>query len=65
MPVISAQNAHEKEKIKIELDQELLREVKEYMQFAGIHDISHFFSEAAHFVFSKDRDWKKYKKQTA
>ncbi len=63
MPIIAAEQVQEKEKVKIELDKELLREVKEYMQFADINNISHFFSEAAHFVFSRDRDWIKHKKE--
>jgi len=64
MPILSAQFVSEKEKVKIELDADLVFEIKQYMEFAGIKELNHFFTESAHFVFSKDRDWKKYKKES-
>lgn len=33
------------------------------MKINEIDDLNHFFTEAAKFVFSKDVEWKKYKKQ--
>lgn len=63
MPVISAQKQPEKDRFKIEIESETAKEIKEYMQWADIKDLSFFFEEAASFVLSKDKEWKQYKKK--
>ncbi|HFK5878215.1 TPA: hypothetical protein ACGYSL_002115 [Legionella pneumophila] len=62
MPVINAQKQPEKDRFKIEINSEKAKEIKEYMQWADIKDLSFFFEEAAHFVLSKDKEWKQHKK---
>ena len=63
MPVISAQKQPERDRIKIEINSEIAAEVKAYMQWADIKDLSFFFEEAASFVLSKDKEWKQRKKK--
>ena len=62
MPVISAQKQPEKDRLKIEINSEIAAEVKAYMQWADIKDLSFFFEESASFVLSKDKEWKQHKK---
>ena len=61
--VISSQKKMDKTRLKFEIDTALLEEIKAYMAYADVKDIDHFFAEAAHFVFSKDKGWKDRKKQ--
>ncbi len=63
MPVISAQKQSGKDRFKIEIKTETAKEIKEYMQWADIKDLSFFFEEAASFVLSKDKEWKQHKKK--
>ena len=63
MPVISAQKQPEKDRFKIEINSDTAAEIKEYMQWADIKDLSFFFEEAARFVLSKDKEWKQHKKK--
>lgn len=63
MPIISSEPVRQKEKVKLELDQEMIKQIKEYMQWADIKDLSFFFQEAASFVLSKDKEWKQYQKK--
>ena len=63
MAIIKKPKSSIKNKYKIEIVEPVSNEIKEYMEFIGIDDQNHFFTEAAKFVFSKDSEWKKYKKQ--
>ncbi|QDP73737.1 hypothetical protein FOG18_13850 (plasmid) [Legionella israelensis] len=63
MPVISAQKQPEKDRFKIEINSDTAAEIKKYMQWADIKDLSFFFEEAASFVLSKDKEWKQHKKK--
>lgn len=63
MPVISAQKQPEKDRFKIEINSDTASEIKDYMQWADIKDLSFFFEEAASFVLSKDKEWKQHKKK--
>ena len=64
MAIISSQKTTEKEKVKFDISSSLLKDIKSYMKFADIKDIDHFFSEAANFVFSKDKAWKEHLKNS-
>ncbi|MBX9703223.1 MAG: hypothetical protein K2X39_03630 [Silvanigrellaceae bacterium] len=55
------QNSKSKEKLKIEISPEVISEIEAYCAWAQIDDVSYFFEEAAHLVFSKDKEWKKKK----
>lgn len=62
MPLITEAKSIEKEKIKLDIDSEILNEIRQYCAWANIKDINHFFEEAATYIFSKDKDWNKYLK---
>ncbi|BCA97318.1 hypothetical protein TUM19329_36790 (plasmid) [Legionella antarctica] len=59
MALITAKKISDKEKIKLEINKEIYAEIQRYCDWAGISEIDHFFEEAASFIFSKDKDWKK------
>ncbi|HGO6700355.1 TPA: hypothetical protein ACK8SH_002755 [Legionella pneumophila] len=59
MALITAKKINDVEKIKVEINKEIYAEIQRYCQWAGINKIDHFFEEAATFIFSKDKDWKK------
>lgn len=63
MALIQSKPKTKKIKHKIEISEDILSEIKSYMDFAKIDSIDHFLAEAACFVFSKDSEWKKHKKQ--
>lgn len=63
MAVIKAKEDRKIEKVRLDIEQGILHDVKAYCEWVGISDISHFFEEAALFVFQKDSDWKKHLKQ--
>lgn len=62
MAIISGARTEKKEKLKIEINAEILADIKSYCQWANIDDISYFIEEAACFIFSKDKDWKQQQK---
>jgi hypothetical protein len=59
MPLISEDKMKQKEKIKIEIDSDVYKQIKSYCTWAKINSIDSFFEKAALYIFSKDRDWKK------
>ncbi|KTC99419.1 hypothetical protein DIZ81_05375 [Legionella taurinensis] len=63
MPIISGNRFQKKEKIKAEISSETFEKINAYCAWANIDDIGFFIEEAAGFVFNKDREWKKLKKQ--
>jgi hypothetical protein len=63
MALISAKKTSEKQKIKLEINKDIYSEIVKYCEWAGIDKIDYFFEEAAGFIFSKDKDWKKTIKQ--
>ncbi|HAT8564369.1 TPA: hypothetical protein JA969_12105 [Legionella pneumophila] len=60
MALISARKTNSKEKIKLEIDQDIFSKINQYCEWAGISNIDHFFEEAATYIFSKDKDWNKH-----
>lgn len=62
MPIINGTRFQKKEKIKAEINSETYEKIMQYCEWAQIDDIGFFIEEAAGFVFSKDRDWKQFKK---
>lgn len=60
MALITAKKPTNKEKIKLEIDQETYSKINKYCEWAGIPNIDHFFEEAANYIFLKDKDWNKY-----
>lgn len=63
MALISNRVEKEKEKLKIEVEAGIYNELVEYMEWAGLNNISHCMEDALSFVFKSDKEWKKYQKQ--
>lgn len=64
MPIINSQTKKNKDHFKIDIDSEVSQEIKNYMEWAGINDLSFFIEEAATLVFSKDKEWRNHKKES-
>ena len=62
MAIIKSNRSIKKEKIKADVNAEVLAKIEQYCQWAHIEDIGYFIEEAAHFVFAKDKDWKQHQK---
>ncbi|HAU9810793.1 TPA: hypothetical protein JFQ45_002827 [Legionella pneumophila] len=62
MALISARKTNGKEKIKLEIDQDIFSKINQYCEWVGISNIDHFFEEAATYIFSKDKEWNKFLK---
>lgn len=63
MAIINGKRFAKKEKIKAEINSDIMVKIQQYCEWAHIDDISFFIEEAACFVFSKDRDWKHHEKK--
>jgi len=62
MPIIKSIKKTKTEKVKLSIDSDLIKEVKQYCDWASVKDINIFFEQAAEFVLNKDSEWKKHKK---
>jgi hypothetical protein len=60
MAIIQKKASEKKDKVKVEINSEVMSKVNEYCKWADVDDIGFFFEEAAQFVFSKDKKWKEY-----
>jgi hypothetical protein len=63
MALISKARLNKKEKIKVEINSDVLQKIKAYCKWSQIDDIGYFFEEAACFIFVKDKEWKLFQKQ--
>lgn len=59
MPLISEDKIKQKEKIKVEIDVEIYKQIQTYCQWADIKSTDTFFEKSALYVLTKDKDWKK------
>jgi len=69
MALINPQKNGIKEKIKIEIDEGLYNEIKDYCQWASVDDLDYFFEQSAKYILSKDKEYqtqfkRKYTKKT-
>lgn len=62
MPLLSEKKESKREHLKLTLKSDLISEVKKYCKFAQFESIDCFFSEAALYILTKDREWKKDQK---
>lgn len=62
MAIISGNSSIKKEKIKAEMNVDVLKQIEQYCAWANIDNIGFFLEEAAHFIFAKDKEWKQYQK---
>lgn len=58
MALINNTKSSKKEKIKLELNAEVLANIRTYCEWAEIDDMAFFVEEAACFIFAKDKDFK-------
>jgi len=62
MAIIQKKIVDKKDKLKVEINAEILSQIKEYCAWADVDDLGFFIEESAQFVFSKDKKWKEYLK---
>lgn len=62
MAIINGMRKSNKDKLKIEINAEVLENIRSYCKWSEIDNIDYFFEEAASYILSKDRDWKKHQK---
>lgn len=65
MALIKKKLEAKKEKIRVEINGATFDMMKKYCSWSHIEDIGYFIEEAAHFVFKKDKEWKKYLEQNS
>lgn len=58
MALINHTTSSKKEKVKLELNAEILANIRTYCEWAAIDDLAFFVEEAACFIFAKDKDFK-------
>lgn len=62
MAIIKNKKIKNKTILKAKISSEILRQVENYCEWAGIYDLGFFIEEAAHYVFTKDSEWKEFEK---
>ncbi len=62
MAIINGNSSVKKEKIKAEINVDVLRKIEQYCEWANIDNIGFFLEEAAYFIFAKDKEWKQFQK---
>lgn len=62
MAIIKPKPKQESEKINIQMDVEILQDIKRYCQYAGFAKPDEFLEEAASHILSKDKEFKEWKK---
>ncbi|MBA2650238.1 MAG: hypothetical protein H0U75_11745 [Legionella sp.] len=62
MAIIKSNKSIKKEKIKVDMNSEVLAKIKEYCQWAQIENIDFFIEESALFVLAKDKEWKEHQR---
>ena len=64
MALIPKEDSLNFEKITIKIPTAVKNEVTQYCDFAGIKDMSHFFTECAKFVLKQDKSWRNVSKKS-
>lgn len=62
MPIIKGQQNENKISLKAKIKLSTADEIDQYCKWPGVSDVAKFIEEAAEFVLSADKDWKRYKK---
>lgn len=63
MAIIQKKISEKKDKVKVEINSEVMSTINEYCKWADVDNIGFFFEEAAQFVFSKDKEWKEHQRK--
>jgi len=57
MPIIKAKEKMTKEQMRISIEKNIIDEIKQYCEWAGVQKIDDFVEQAAQYILSKDKDW--------
>ncbi len=60
MALIQSKKTSTSERIKFNINSDVLVQVQKYCKWAEIENIGEFFEKAAEFIFQKDKEWKQY-----
>ncbi|MBX3709457.1 MAG: hypothetical protein KF702_06860 [Gammaproteobacteria bacterium] len=63
MPIIKVKQKTEKEQARINIERELLDNIRQYCDWLKIKKIDDFFEQAAEHILKKDKDWVNYLKE--
>ena len=59
MPLLNSTAKSKKEAIRVNVSDDLLKDIRAYCDWANIAKESHFMEQAAQYVLSHDKDWQK------
>lgn len=62
MALLKPSKAVTKTQVRINIDKELLADIRAYCEFAHIRKVDEFIAQAAQLVFKKDKSWQEHKK---
>ena len=65
MPLLTPTASKTTKNFRISLDENLVKQIDNYCQYAHIQGLDAFIEKAAEFVFSKDKEWRELGAQTA
>lgn len=63
MALLKSKPLIEHDKIKVEIPQDVMGRIHDYLRYSGIESVSDFFTEASLYVFSKDKGFKSFEKK--
>lgn len=63
MALIKPDDRLVKKYVRLHLSDSVTEEAKNYCQWIGVNKLDDFFELAAQFIFTKDKEWKKFKKE--
>lgn len=51
----------QKSQVRLRLSVEIVKEIEDYIEWAGIKSKDYFIEQACKYIFNHDDDWKKFK----
>ncbi|MEO8402828.1 MAG: hypothetical protein ABI597_13735 [Gammaproteobacteria bacterium] len=57
MPIIKGKDKSTKEQVRISIEKNIIDEIRQYCEWAGVQKTDDFFEQAAQYILSKDKDW--------
>lgn len=61
MSIIKPKPEQEREKIRVQIDSQILAEIGRYCEYAGFKKPDEFFEEAAIHILTRDKEFKEWK----
>jgi len=56
-------STNKKTKVKLMIDESLANQIDQYCKWAKFEEIEDFFTQAANYVFKKDKEWNEHIKK--